>query len=81
MIPALWLRPGNSYTTNNFLGFLENTLDRLGSKEIGLLRCDSGFFGQEIFHYLEHRTPKALNYIIAARFNQRVKPSDVDCIG
>jgi hypothetical protein len=64
MIANFWLRSGNAYTTNNFLSFLDDTLDRLKGKKVGLLRADSGFYGKDIFEYLEH---KNLNYIIVAR--------------
>jgi hypothetical protein len=69
MVANFWLRPGNSYTTNNFRSFLEDTLHRLEGKTIGLLRADSGFYDQAIFEYLEH-IARPLPYIIAARFYQ-----------
>ena len=47
MAVNFWLRSGNSYTSNNFLNFLENTFDRLGGKIIGLFRADSGFFDKK----------------------------------
>ena len=43
MIANFWLRPEDSYTTNNFLGFMENTLEHLIGKKVGLIRADSGF--------------------------------------
>jgi hypothetical protein len=70
MIANLWLRPGDSYTTNNFLSFLEDTLHKLGNKQTRLIRADSGFYGKDIFQYLES---KHLNYIIAARFYTPIK--------
>jgi hypothetical protein len=69
MVANFWLRPGNSYTTNNFRSFLEDTLNRLEGKQVGLLRADSGFSDQAIFEYLEHRA-RPIQYIIAARFYQ-----------
>ncbi len=53
MISNFWLRSGDSYTTNNFLGFLEDTLSKLNGKNVGLIRADSGFYDKEIFDYLE----------------------------
>ena len=37
---------------------------------VGLVRMDSGFFAKEILDYLEM---KGLHYIIACRFNNRIK--------
>jgi len=70
MIANLWLRPGDSYTTNNFLSFLEDTLNKIGNKRAGLIRADSGFYGKDVFGYLENRQ---LNYIIAAKFYLPIK--------
>ncbi|MDZ7608853.1 MAG: IS1380 family transposase [Cyclobacteriaceae bacterium] len=64
MIANFWLRSGDAYTTNNFLSFLEDTIGRLKGKKISLLRADSGFYGKDIFNYLEQ---KGINYIIVAR--------------
>jgi hypothetical protein len=70
MIANFWLRPGNSYTTNNFYGFLEDTLSKLKGKTVGLIRADSGFYQREIFEYLE---AKPINYIVAAKFYRPIK--------
>ena len=72
MAVNFWLRSGNTYTTNNFYNFLENTFERLEGKTIGLLRADSGFYDKKIFEYLENRV-KSVNYIIAARFYRPLK--------
>lgn len=73
MIADLWLRPGDSYTTNNFLSFLEDTLTKLEGKKIGLLRADSGFYDKKIFEYLEKGQSKPIDYIIAAKFYRPIK--------
>jgi hypothetical protein len=73
MIANLWLRPGDSYTTNNFLSFLEDTLNKLPGKTVGLIRADSGFYSKEIFEYLETRLPKPIDYIVAAKFYTPIK--------
>lgn len=70
MIANCWLRPGNSYTTNNFLGFLEDTLEKLKGKKVSLIRADSGFYDKEVFDYLEQ---KQLFYIIACRLFYPIK--------
>jgi hypothetical protein len=72
MVSNFWLRSGKSHSANNFLSFLEDTMEKLEGKKIGLLRCDSGFYSKEIFEYLE-REEREINYIIAARFHSVVK--------
>lgn len=67
MIANFWLRPGNAYTTDNYKSFLEETLERLSGKKVGLLRADSGFYDDKIFKYLEEREEK-IPYVIAAKF-------------
>jgi hypothetical protein len=49
--------------------FMEDTLDKLFGKQIGLLRADSGFFSKAIVEYLE-RKERPIPYIIAARLHQ-----------
>lgn len=66
MVANFWLRSGNAYTTNNFLSFLEDTMSRLKDKKVSLLRGDSGFYGSEIFDYLEN-IHRPIKYIIVAR--------------
>jgi hypothetical protein len=72
MIANFWLRSGNSYTTNNFLSFLEDTLEKLKGKNVRLIRADSGFYSKEILDYLENRA-EAINYIIAVKFYRPIK--------
>jgi len=66
MVANFWLRSGNSYTSNNLQGFLADTIEKLNGKKIGLFRADSGFYGKEVFDYLEQNGLVG-NYIIAAR--------------
>ena len=40
----MWLRSGDTSSANNFLGFLEDTLSKVKSKTVSLIRLDSGFF-------------------------------------
>lgn len=70
MIANYWLRPGNTSASTNYLSFLEDTLGRLTDKRVGLIRMDSGFFSNHIMDYLEENR---LKYIIACRFNNRIK--------
>ena len=72
MIANYWLRPGNTSASTNYLAFLEDTLSRLHGKTVGLVRMDSGFFAKDILDHLEERK---LRYIIACRFNNRIKYS------
>ena len=72
MIANFWLRPGNVYTTNNFVSFLEDTIDKLTGKRVGLIRADSGFYDKKVFDYLE-REERPFNYIIAVRFYYPIK--------
>lgn len=72
MIANYWLRPGNTAASTNYLAFLEDTLSRLENKKVGLVRMDSGFFTNEILDCLEY---KEMNYIVACRFNNRIKYS------
>jgi len=64
MIANFWLRSGDTYTSNNFMAFLKDTLSRLKGKRISLLRADSGFYDKSIFNYLESSD---IRYIIVAR--------------
>jgi len=72
MVTNFWLRPGNTSASTSFLPFLEDTLDRLRGKKVGLVRMDSGFFSGDIIEYLEM---KKLHYIISCKFNNTIKKS------
>lgn len=72
MVANLWLRSGNTNSASNMYSFLEDTLHKLSGKKIGLLRADSGFYGEEIFQYLEERQ-YPINYIIAGRLYNPVQ--------
>jgi len=70
MIANYWLRPGNTSASTNYLAFLEDTLENLQGKTVGLIRMDSGFFAKEIMDYLESR---GLQYIVACKFTWPTK--------
>jgi hypothetical protein len=74
MVANFWLRPGNAYTTNNVLAFIESTLRHLGDKTVGLFRADSGFFDEAILRLLEGRK---IEYIISAKLTQRLQAAIV----
>ena len=73
MVANFWLRAGNSYTTNNFVGFLEDTLEKMKGKRISLVRLDSGFYSKETFKYLENKASQSIDYIVAARLYYPIK--------
>lgn len=70
MVVNFWLRRGDSHTANRFCEFLDETLERLRGKTVGLVRLDSGFHDKEVFNYLEN---KGLSYIVAARFYEPIQ--------
>ncbi|MBN2364877.1 MAG: transposase, partial [Calditrichaeota bacterium] len=70
MVANFWLRSGDAHSANNFVGFLEDTLNKLNGKQLSLVRLDSGFYDKEVFDYLEKRD---LSYIVAARFYRPIK--------
>jgi len=70
LVANMWLRSGDTSSSNNFLSFLEDTLCKLKNKTIGLIRLDSGFCSNEIFNYLEQ---KCIDYIVAAKFYQPIQ--------
>ena len=65
LVANMWLRSGNTSSSNNFLAFLEDTLSKLKNKTLSLIRLDSGFFNSDILDYLE---TKPMDYIIAVKF-------------
>jgi Transposase DDE domain group 1 len=46
MVANCWLRAGNTASGSGAQGFLDNTLHRLGTMSVGLVRADSGFCDQ-----------------------------------
>ena len=70
LVANMWLRSGDTSSSNNFLGFLEDTLSKLKNKTISLIRLDSGFFQSDILDYLEQ---KPMDYIIAAKFTHPIQ--------
>jgi len=70
LVANFWLRSGNTSSSEGFVAFLEDTLHKLKGKTVRLLRLDSGFYGKEVFEYLEK---KSLQYIVAARFYEPIQ--------
>lgn len=75
LVANFWLRPGNTSSSNNVLGFLEATLANLGATSVGLLRADSGFYDKTIVAFLKERK---INHIISARLTQALQQAIVD---
>ena len=74
LVANFWLRPGDAHSANNVLQFIESTLHRLGSKTVGLLRADSGFYDQAVLKLLEGRR---IDYIISSRLTQGLQQAIV----
>lgn len=74
LVANFWLRPGDAHSANNVLQFIESTLHHLGSKTVGLLRADSGFYDQAILKLLEGRR---IDYIISSRLTQGLQQAIV----
>lgn len=70
LVANMWLRSGDTSSSNNFLNFLTDTLNKLKDKTISLIRLDSGFFNSAIMDHLEE---KNIDYIIAARFTHPIQ--------
>lgn len=70
MVANMWLRSGDSHTSNNLKSFLQDTLSHLKNKKVSLLRLDSGFYDREVFDYLEETN---LRYIVAVRMYKPVQ--------
>jgi len=70
MVINSWLRPGNTAAISNFEGFLEETLEILSDKKIGLVRADSGFYSDRFLNYLERHK---LNYIVSVKLYEPIK--------
>jgi hypothetical protein len=64
MVANFWLRSGDAYSSNHIEAFLDDTLEKLQGKKVGLFRADSGFYDKKVFNYLEQ---KSINYIVAVR--------------
>ena len=71
MVANAWMRSGNTSDLNNYDAFLSETFDvALKSKEIGLVRADSGFYSNRFLKWFENRE---LNYIVAVKFYENIK--------
>jgi hypothetical protein len=70
MVLNAWLRQGKTHSSNNFESFLAHTLEIAAPKQIGLARCDSGFYSNSIFNLFDgHNIP----FIISARMTRPMR--------
>jgi hypothetical protein len=70
MIANAWMRQGNTGAASNAISFLDETLEILENKKVGLIRCDSGFYGNSFLMELEKRK---LNYVTAVKFYPTIR--------
>ena len=70
LVANMWLRSRDTSSANNFLSFLEDTLDKLKNKTVSLIRLDSGFFQKDIMDYIE---AKEMDYVIAVKFTHPIQ--------
>ncbi|ATR93393.1 transposase [Porphyromonas gingivalis] len=64
------MRPGNTSACNNFPVFLQDTLNKLEEKKVGLVRADSCFCTKQVIESLQKQK---IHYIIAACLTSTVK--------
>ena len=67
-----WLRPGNAFTSNNTVAFIESTLENLGATKVGTFRADSGFYDKAVVSLLKERN---VPYIISAKLTHGLQQS------
>jgi hypothetical protein len=72
MVLNAWMRSGDSHSSQDAIGFLEELTEIVSPERIGLLRGDSGFYSDQIFRLLEDR-PKAINYLVKAKMTTRLR--------
>lgn len=71
VVVNFWLRPGNTATINNALGFVTELLSRLPRHlHVRLVRADSGFCSSSLFDLWEGQ---GLAYVVAARLLRPIK--------
>jgi hypothetical protein len=75
LVANFWLRPGNTSSLNNALGFLQETLNNLGNTVVGLFRADSGFYDKGVVAFLKTHQ---INYLISAKLTQALQQAIVD---
>jgi hypothetical protein len=77
MVANAWLRPGNTAALSNCKSFIDETLEILKDKKVGLIRADSGFYAHDFLNYLE--AEKQTSYIIAVKMYPTIKQEIRSC--
>lgn len=67
LVVNLWNRSGNTASSSNAIGFLDQTLQMLEGITVTFLLCDSGFYGLK---FLKHLEMKGRKYIMAVPLNR-----------
>lgn len=63
MVANAWMRTGNSAAATDFQAFFDELLQILPADQIGLVRADSGFYGEAVLSQLEAHD---VSYIVSA---------------
>jgi hypothetical protein len=75
MVANAWMRNGNTGSLTDFEDFFNETLEIIPKEKIGLVRADSGFFGDKPLNLLEDND---INYIVSAHFKPRLRQRIMD---
>ena len=67
MVANAWMRTGDSVASTDFEEFFDELLTIIPKDRIGLLRADSGFYGNDMLTRIEE---EQIDYIVAARMNR-----------
>ena len=70
MVANAWLRPGNTASGSALQNFLEETFAILDDKLVGLVRADSGFYGDKYLRFFEGRK---VHYIVSTKVQRPLK--------
>ncbi len=66
MVVNAWMRTGDSHSTSDAVEFINEVLQIVEAKNIGLFRMDAGFYSQKIMKHLEDRE-NPIHYIIRSK--------------
>ncbi len=74
MVINAWMRSGDSHSSTDMKGFLDELFQIVDTERIGMIRMDSGFYSDQIMSELENQqTP--ITYIIKAKMTTKLKTS------
>lgn len=72
MVLNAWMRTGDSHSSTEMNGFLDELFEIIDRDRIGLIRMDSGFYSRHIMSKLES-FDQPVHYIIKARLTQKLR--------